>query len=93
MSTQTPSGAEVATRTTSPITPWPQGFADLRSDWPVLDLLRSWSNQPAASGRIKVEEFVDGDHLVVRAENGVLEIGLPQPVAPHWTKSIPVSRG
>lgn len=68
MTTQTPSGAEMATRSTSPTSSWPQGFADFWSGSPFMDLIRSLGSGDAASNPIKVEEFTEGDQLVVRAE-------------------------
>ncbi len=68
MPTQTPSGPEMATRSTSPTSSWPQGLADIWSGSPFMDLVRSWRSGAGSSNPIKVEEFTDGDQLVVRAE-------------------------
>ena len=68
MTNETPSGTEMATRSTSPAGSWPQGFADLWTGSPFMDLVRSLGSGTGASNPIKVEEFTDGDQLVVRAE-------------------------
>lgn len=53
----------------SPAARWPRDLADLWAAWPIADL--RWSLRELehlSEGYIRVEEVVDGDQLVIRAE-------------------------
>jgi HSP20 family protein len=65
---ETGPGKTVAREDASPALRWPRDLADLwRSGLPFAD---TWPFRHSAEGAapIKVEEYVEGDHLVVKAE-------------------------
>jgi HSP20 family protein len=65
--TQTEPGKTVAREDAAPALRWPRDLADLWNGLPFAD---TWPFRHSAEGTapIKVEEYVDGDHLVVKAE-------------------------
>ena len=68
MSAETAPGKTVARENTAPTLRWPRDLADL---WSGLQFGSMWPFRDApedVAAPIKVEEYVDGEHLVVKAE-------------------------
>jgi HSP20 family protein len=65
--TQAEPGKAIAREDAAPVLRWPRDLADLWNGLPFAD---TWPFRHSAEGTapIKVEEYVDGDHLVVKAE-------------------------
>ena len=67
MNAETAPGKSPAKEEASPVSRWPRDLADLWNGMPFAD---TWPFRHSAEGAapIKVEEYVEGDHLVVKAE-------------------------
>ena len=67
MNAETAPGKSLAREDASPASRWPRDLADLWNGTPFAD---TWPFRHSAEGAtpIKVEEYVEGDHLVVKAE-------------------------
>ena len=69
MTSQTTSGQAMARRGPASAVRWPRDIAELWSGWPFGELTWPFGGGPLETAApIKVEEYVDGDNLVVKAE-------------------------